>query len=104
MGAAMHIEGELTIYRAAELRTNLLAALAGLAELPADAELQIDLAGVSEMDSAGVQLLMAAQKSAQAARRKLRLVDPSAAVLEVFNTLDLAAHFEFTSTTTRAAA
>jgi anti-anti-sigma factor len=90
MRAAMHIEGELTIYRAAELRINLLGALA---DLPEGADFEIDLAGVSEMDSAGVQLLMAAQKSTRAAQRELRLVGHSAAVLEVFETLDLAAVF-----------
>ncbi len=48
---------------------------------------------MSELDSAGVQLLMAARKSAQAARRELHLVGHSPAVLEVFETMDLAAHF-----------
>jgi len=96
----MQIEGELTIYRAAELRSSLQAALAGLAE---GAELELDLAGVTEMDSAGVQLLMAAQKSAHAAQRGLRLVGLSAAVLEVFETLDLAAHFGAASSTQAAA-
>jgi anti-anti-sigma factor len=86
----LRIEGELTIYRAAELRTSLQAALAGLAEHGA---LELDLAAVTEMDSAGVQLLMAAKKSAQAVRRDLRLVGHSPAVIQVFNTLDLAAHF-----------
>ena len=87
---ALCIEGELTIYRAAELCAILKTALAGLS---GDGDLQLNLAGVTEMDSAGVQLLMAAQKSARAAQRELRLVGHSAAVLEVFETLDLAAHF-----------
>jgi anti-sigma B factor antagonist len=81
------IEGELTIYRAAELCETLKTALAA-----AD-ELEVNLAGVTEMDSAGVQLLMAAKKSAQASQRSLRLVSHSPAVLEVFEMLDLAAHF-----------
>jgi len=83
----MNIEGELTIYRAAELRTALQAALA------AGGDLEVDLSGVTEMDSAGVQLLMAAKNSARATQRELRLTGHSAAVLEVFETLDLAAHF-----------
>lgn len=81
------IEGELTIYRASELCVALQAALLQ----PGD--LEIDLAEVSEMDSAGVQLLMAAKRSAQASQRQLRLTAHSPAVLEVFETLDLAAHF-----------
>jgi anti-anti-sigma factor len=88
--ATLSIEGEFTIYRAAELRASLQALLAGLAEGGA---LELDLAAVTEMDSAGVQLLMAAKKSAQAGRRELRLVGHSPAVIQVFNTLDLAAHF-----------
>jgi anti-sigma B factor antagonist len=84
---ALAIEGELTIYRAAELCEALKSALA------AGGELEVNLAGVTEMDSAGVQLLMAAKKSAQAAQRTLRLVGHSPAVLEVFEMLDLAAHF-----------
>jgi len=84
------LDGELTIYRAAELRETLIAALAGVGE---GAALELDLTEVSELDSAGVQLLMAAKKSAQAAQRDLRLVGHSPAVLEIFETLDLAAHF-----------
>lgn len=83
----MKIEGELTIYRASELCVALQAALLQ----PGD--LEIDLSEVSEMDSAGVQLLMAAKRAAQASQRQLRLTAHSPAVLEVFETLDLAAHF-----------
>jgi len=84
------LDGELTIYRAAELRDLLIGALAGLGE---GAALELNLAEVSELDSAGVQLLMAARKTALASQRELRLVGHSPAVLEVFETLDLAAHF-----------
>lgn len=84
------LDGELSIYRAAELRDSLLKALA---DLPAGAALELNLAQVSELDSAGVQLLMAAKKSAQAGQRELHMVDHSPAVLEVFERLDLAAHF-----------
>jgi anti-anti-sigma factor len=88
--ASLALDGELTIYRAAELRDTLISALAALND---GAALELNLAEVSELDSAGVQLLMAAKKSAQAAQRDLRLVGHSPAVLEVFETLDLAAHF-----------
>ncbi|MFY9514254.1 MAG: STAS domain-containing protein [Rubrivivax sp.] len=87
----MNIEGELTIYRAAELRGVLLAALASSVQEGGD--LEIDLAGVTEFDSAGVQLLLAAQNSARQSQRALRLKNASPAVREVFETLDLAAHF-----------
>jgi anti-anti-sigma factor len=84
---ALALDGELTIYRAAELCELLKAALA------ADGDLELNLAGVTEMDSAGVQLLMAAKKSAMSRQRSLRLVEHSPAVLEVFEMLNLAAHF-----------
>lgn len=82
------IEGELTIYRAAELRQAMLAALG-----QPGAGLEIDLAGVTELDSAGVQLLIAAGKSAAARGGALRLVRHSPAVLDAFAVLDLGAHF-----------
>ena len=82
--ALLRIEGEMTIYRAAELKQALLAE---------PAPLEIDLSGVTEIDTAGVQLLMLAQKAAQARQRELRLLAPSPAVMEVFELLDVAAHF-----------
>jgi anti-sigma B factor antagonist len=84
----LRLDGELTIYRAAELKAELLEAL----EAAPDA-LEVDLSGVSEIDSAGVQLLMLAKRRAQAVQRTLRLVGHSAAVVEVFELLDLAAFF-----------
>jgi anti-anti-sigma factor len=85
--STLSIEGELSIYRAGEWRESLQAALAD------GGDLTLDLAQVTEIDSAGVQLLMAAQKTAQATERRLHLVRPSAAVQEVFATLGLDAHF-----------
>lgn len=79
----IHIEGEMTIYRATELKQTLMAAL------DANPALEIDLHGVTEMDSAGVQLLMLAK----ARSHGIRLVAHSPAVIEVFELLDLAAHF-----------
>jgi anti-sigma B factor antagonist len=93
----LSIEGELTIYRATELSVVLKDALSGAGDL------ELNLAAVTEMDSAGVQLLMAAAKTARAAGCELRLVGHSAAVLEVFETLNLGAYFS-TPLPTRSAA
>ena len=84
------IEGELTIYRAAELAGAMKAALA---EVPAGGAFEVDLSDVTEMDSAGVQLLMSARRSTQESGRMLRLAGSSPAVAEVFQTLQLASHF-----------
>jgi anti-anti-sigma factor len=80
------IDGEFTIYRAAELAAALMSALAAL---PEEATFEVDLSGVTEMDSAGVQLLLAARKSVRDGGRRLRLGADSPAVREVFQTLQL---------------
>jgi anti-anti-sigma factor len=87
---ALRIAGEFTIYRAAELAAEMKSVLAAL---PAGAAFEIDLAEVTEMDCAGVQLLLAARRSAVEAGRALRLGGRSPAVAEVFETLQLASHF-----------
>lgn len=81
------LEGELTIYRAAELKPLLLAALAGTGPI------ELDLGEVSEVDTAGVQLLMLLRREALAQGRSLQLRAPSLAVAEAFELLDLAAWF-----------
>jgi len=83
----LRIEGELTIYRAVELKQVLLAAVA------ANEAVEVDLSQVSEFDSAGLQLLLLAKREAGATGRSLRLVDHSPAVVEVLELFDLAAHF-----------
>ena len=88
--SAFRIDGELTIYRATELAAAMKAALA---ELPAGGVFEIDLSDVTEMDSAGVQLLMSAKRSSDESGRSLRVSGLSPAVAEVFRTLQLASHF-----------
>lgn len=78
------IEGELTIYRAMELKP---------AMLPATPLSTIDLSAVSEIDSAGIQLLMMAKRHASAHDQVLKLVGHSPAVLDVFELLNVAAFF-----------
>jgi len=86
----LRIEGELTIYRAAELAEALKGSLA---QVPAGGAFELDLSGVTEMDCAGVQLLLATQRSANESGRVLRVAATGAAVAEVFDTLQLASHF-----------
>lgn len=81
----LRIQGELSIYRAAELKHALL-------DDPAPTE--VDLSGVTEIDTAGVQLLMLAKRTAQARRCELRLVAHSAAVSEAFELLNLSSYFD----------
>jgi anti-anti-sigma regulatory factor len=55
--------------------------------------LEIDLSGVIELDTAGLQVLMLAKQTAAADQRELRLLRHSPAVLEIFEMLDLVAFF-----------
>jgi anti-anti-sigma regulatory factor len=80
----LRLTGELTIFRAIELKQLIFSA-------PAPTE--IDLAGVTEIDTAGLQLLLLAKRTALADKRELRLVAHSAAVTELFELLHVAAHF-----------
>jgi anti-sigma B factor antagonist len=83
--APLCLEGELTIYRAQEIHQGLLAALAGT-----DA-LELDLQKATEIDSSGVQLLIAARRAATAAGKTLVVTAISPAVREVFELFDLTA-------------
>jgi anti-anti-sigma factor len=76
--AALAVEGELTIYRAAELKDVLLDAVRQHAA-PA-----FDLSAVTECDSAGLQLLLVARKEAAGLGKALRVQGASAAVRDVF--------------------
>lgn len=82
--ATVRIEGEFTVFTAAELKPVVLCN-------PPPQE--IDLSGVTELDSAGVQLLMVAKRTALEQDRELRLVGHSPAVIEVFELLNVAAYF-----------
>ena len=81
------IDGEMTIYRAADLKVTVLEALRK------SRVLEIDLAGITELDTAGLQVLMLAKQTANADQRELRLLRHSPAVTEIFEMLDLGAFF-----------
>jgi anti-sigma B factor antagonist len=81
------IDGELTIYRAADLKVTVLEALR---KAPV---LEIDLSGVTELDTAGLQVLMLAKNTAAADKRELRLLNHSPAVVEIVEMLNLGAFF-----------
>ncbi|MCS3472646.1 anti-anti-sigma factor [Pseudomonas sp. JUb42] len=89
--ARVSIEGEMTIYTAAELGAVLLPLLADMQNNSDD--LAIDLSQVTEMDSAGVQLLMLSKRESQRAGKALHLDGHSQAVLETFELCNLAPYF-----------
>jgi anti-anti-sigma factor len=78
------LDGELTIYRAAELKPLLLQRPDG------DAALALDLSQVSEIDTAGVQLLLLARREAALQGRGFGIAAVSPAVADALELLGLA--------------
>jgi anti-sigma B factor antagonist len=83
----LKIEGDMTIYTAAELKAELMP------YITLSVEHEIDLSGVSEIDSAGLQLLMLAKREAGRHASPLRLTGHSRAVLEVLDLCNLVSYF-----------
>jgi anti-sigma B factor antagonist len=83
----LHIEGAMTIHTAAELKKELMKLIAK------PCEREIVLTEVSEMDTAGMQLLLLAKREATRHNTPLRLTGHSRAVLGVIDTYNLAAYF-----------
>lgn len=79
------LDGELAVFRAHEWRERLLEALSAAGERPLD----VDLSGVSEVDGAGVQLLVALVHEAFSRGTPLAFVDPSQAVREAMGVAGL---------------
>jgi anti-sigma B factor antagonist len=83
-GRRMQIAGELTVYTATALYAEVLAALDKSARIE-----EMDLSAVTEIDTAGLQILLLARRSAQAAHRQLQVANPSPAVSGVLELLQL---------------
>lgn len=78
---------EITIATARDTQPQLVAALS------AEMDIEIDVSQVSEIDSAGLQLLIAAKHEAIAQHKTLRLVDHSQTVLDLLDRCDLVGFF-----------
>lgn len=78
----LSIDGEMNIYNAAELKKDILAKTSDCPNI------KLDLSGVNEMDSSGLQLLLLLKREADAANKEFELVSQSETtrnVLELFN-------------------
>ena len=84
---SVRLSGELTIYHARELRDGLFPLLA------THRELELDLSGVEDVDTSGVQVLLAGKRAAAVAGHGLRLTRHSRRVIEVFDTMNLSGNF-----------
>ncbi len=83
--AHVTIDGELTIYTAAELSAQWLP------RLGATPQMQVDLSQITEMDGAGLQLLIMVTREASRAGTALTLTGHSKAVLETLQISGLSA-------------
>lgn len=81
------LSGELCIFHALQLHQLLSTGLAPKTDC------EIDLSQVSELDTAGVQLLLMAKREAEKANYRLDFIHHSAALLEVIELLNLGSDF-----------
>jgi anti-anti-sigma factor len=85
--SALRLTGDMTIYEAAAQCVQVLEALERRKDL------EIDLSGVTALDTAGLQLLILAKKTASAQGGSLRLTGHSPAVVDAFDLLQLGQFF-----------
>lgn len=71
----IRLEGELTVFTVGEQKERLLA------EFPAHSRLEVDLSGITELDTAGLQLLIAFEAEARHQGVPLEWKSPSQAVV-----------------------
>jgi len=83
----LRLQGELTIYTAADMKPYLMAALAQTEAL------EINLSDVTEMDTAGVQLLILAKREATLSGKRLALSGHSPAAMALIELFNLAGWF-----------
>lgn len=81
------VEGEMTIFRAAELKAAMLP------EIARAQEIEIDLSHVTEIDSAGLQLMVAAKLEAILRGKELHFTGHSKPVMEMLDLCDLGGFF-----------
>lgn len=82
------LSGEMTIFAAAQIKDDWLN------RLNANEALSIDLSGVTEIDSSGVQLMLMLQRAAQMQHKPLRWTDHSPSVVRVLDLLKLGSVFD----------
>jgi anti-anti-sigma factor len=81
-------EGELTIYTVSHLKDELFTEQDSLSE-----KIALDLHAVTEIDTAGVQLLLFAQKIFTAASKQVVVSKSNELIEAVFTRLDVSSYF-----------
>lgn len=85
--ATLRLEGEMNIYHVNEIKAQVLDALDG------PSPLEVDLSGITEVDTAGLQLLILAKREAARLDKNVRFTGHSPAVLEVMDLCNLSGLF-----------
>jgi anti-anti-sigma factor len=83
----LSIEGEMTISQAAELKKMIVPALTS------NQDIEIDLSRVTELDSAGLQVMVSSKLEAIVRGTQLSFVGHSPAVREVLDLCDVGGFF-----------
>lgn len=83
----IELNEDMTVYNAVEQKTRLLNELGGCEEL------DLDLSQVSEMDSAGFQILYLAKREALKMGKVLRMTAHSKAVTDLLDLYNMASYF-----------
>ncbi len=80
------LAGEVTVFNAGAVRDRLISALEDTDDV------DVDLSQVTEIDSAGVQLIVAAKREAEARHKAMHFSGCTPAVLDVVTLLGLSAY------------
>lgn len=81
--------GELTIFTAGATKNQLLDAIAQASAV----EIAIDLSNVTEIDTAGLQLMIMAKREASRRNKCIRFTQHSDVVLDLLDLFDLTGYF-----------
>ena len=77
--ASMLLDGDLTIYTVNEIKNDLAATM------ESSSKIDIDLSGISHIDTAGFQLLIAAKKTAEKKQLPVEIIKYSTEARNIFN-------------------
>lgn len=89
----VQIDGDLTIYTVSRIRGEILA------QLNFESDLHLDLSGVIEIDTAGLQLLVSIRNAMARSGKSLLLCNPSDAVKDLSNRCNFELSFGIFMTT-----
>jgi len=86
--AVLGLTGEMTIYEAEKIRKCVMDSVFSDAD-----SVEINLSGVEEIDTCGIQVLMLAKRESERLDKELVLTSHSSSVLELMDVFNLADYF-----------